>query len=314
MHITHFLNLTLPSQTTKAITGPAPSPSTSTADRIPTGAIIGGVIAGVVVLGVLVYTAVLLYRRRRQNRPSNYGYVDAIKPTKRGDIVSGLAPGAYEPYMVRMPDQSASMAQPELGQNSVPPPMTRESRGETVLSSPLLPGDSIFTRSSRTNGMALPASTEAFAMGHQAEDSRGSAYFRQQGSVSDLGPSASQVGPIDSATSPTTRTKSSASPGASTIASPFHVRNTSQSTSLGWTQPSTILVSDIGGTAGTSPSASPDSSATSQSPAILRKQTVVQDELRIEVDNLRREMERLREERFASGSTVTESEAPPSYF
>jgi len=51
---------------------------------------------------------------------------------------------------------------------------------------------------------------------------------------------------------------------------------------------------------------------------MMAKQTLVNDELRTEVDNLRREMERIREEQANAALTPALdggfTEAPPSYF
>ena len=276
-----------------------------------TGAIVGGAIAGVVVLGILAYLAFFLYRRRRtqlHRRGTNFGYADEIRPARRGEtVVGGLAPGTYEPYTgTSSQNINASMSQLGQGAISTASPASRLNSDHNEISSPLLAGDSMYARSSEfaTSGVGvLPVGAAApgvgsggFSPSHQSSNSRGSTYFRHREDVSDIGPSASQVGASSSVSGSGTGNRSGSTPGT------FHIRNTSRA-STGVTQPTSVTT------------ANPPSSSVSQ--AILQKQAVANDELRAEVDNLRREMERLREERYtppASTVGVPQDEAPPSYF
>ena len=111
-----------------------------------------------------------------------------------------------------------------------------------------------------------------------AQNVRDSTYFRthRPGESDDIGPSASQVGSSTSSGS-----RSGAASGGNRIL-PF--------------PPSAGTVSD-----GTSPQQ-----------VMLAKQSLVNEELRSEVDNLRRDLERIREERRLAG-TMHPDEAPPSY-
>ena len=268
--------------------------SGSSSSSSNTGAIVGGVIAGVVALGILAYLVFYFYRRKRMQphrRGINAGYTDEIKPARReDDVVGGLAPGTYEPY-TGIPSQNINAS----------------------VSSPLLAGDSMYARSSEfaVSGVGvLPAGAAApsvgsggFSPGHQSSNSRGSTYFRHREDVSDIGPSASQVGVLSNVsrngTASGSRTATASTPET------FHIRNASLSTGI--TQPT----SQTGGMIENSPS-SPIPQA------VLLKQAAANDELRVEVNNLRREMERLREERYtspmASGVGVPQDDAPPSYF
>ena len=152
------------------------------------------------------------------------------------------------------------------------------------VSSPLsagVAGDSIYVRNTNMNASALSPSAMAatmgaggFALGQQASNSRGSAYFGQPGSMSDLGPSASEVGAVQN------QSQSQSRIGSADIAA-------------GWS----------GGSG----------SGSSPSQGSVPMQAIVNDDLRLEVDNLRREMEKLKEERIAGGGTAVMDEAPPSY-
>jgi uncharacterized membrane protein len=165
--------------------------SSSGGSETPTGAIVGGVIGGIIILGVLSFVAFFLYRRRQR---ALGGYVGVIRPSKRDhdDIVNrAVMQGAYAvPFTLDPPDQNASASvTPSAGQSI----MTLRTPSENVLSPLLEKGVSSYDARVVTAGRTPDAAVNAIA-GHPGINGRGSAYFRQPGSPSNLGPSVSQVG------------------------------------------------------------------------------------------------------------------------
>lgn len=123
----------------------------------------------------------------------------------------------------------------------------------------------------------LDASDAAVYGSTGAQNVRDSAYFRTHhpGDSEDIGPSASQVGSSTSRGTGSARGSSSGRGGSGRGRAGSH------------------------------------SDGTAPQQVMLAKQTLVNEELRSEVDNLRRDLERIREERVASGGL--HDEAPPSY-
>ncbi|EJC98593.1 DUF1793-domain-containing protein [Fomitiporia mediterranea MF3/22] len=113
-----------------------------------------------------------------------------------------------------------------------------------------------------------------------AQNVRDSTYFRthRPGESDDIGPSASQVG------------SSTTSSG----------RGSGRGSSRG------------GGSSGRGRGQGSSSDGTAPQQVMLAKQTLLNEELRSEVDNLRRDLERIREERHV-GVSVVHEDAPPSY-
>lgn len=142
--------------------------------------------------------------------------------------------------------------------------------------------DSMYARTSDVL-TALPASS----------NDRGSAYFRQRGSVSDLGPSASQVQPARTASESGSANASGGNVSEKPRSKRFFVRNHSGSLRL-------------------------TSSASGGSNARVTKQSQATESLKSEVENLKREMQRLKEAQNARFSKASRNdgndEAPPSYF
>ena len=277
------------------------------------GPIVGGVIGGIVVLGILAYLAFFYYRRRRVQRQRR--------------VVDTPAPGAYESHEsdpgLSVRDTKASMPNLGKGATSITPPMSY-ANSDNEASSSLLAGGPTYAQSSdltasdvggrSADGLLADAATPgvgpgSLSPGLQSSNNRGSTYFRQREDVSDIGPSASQVGALSSVSGSGTGS-GGGSMSMTTMATglssgTFRIRNTSH-TSTDITQPTSQA---------NSMTVNPSFSTVSQ--AVPSKRVPANDDLRAEVDSLRREVERLREERSTPpivSAEVPRDEAPPSYF